>query len=264
MVSATTRVQAEHRWLKSGPLPIRGLGIHKNIPAYVTKQKPHPWKTEAEASSLNIHGLQVGFISSLLIADKHYPGNPWAITSPPKMSLLLEAKSTPALIIKPINVYPCCTHGWPELVHNVQPTGRFIFQNQVQSKIVDNNLLQLLENYYYNYLLVTWWHSLWHEVFPGCLSHYLALWHEVFTDCCTLSHPVAWSFLWPLPSPRPFWPSVTSGPQPSVRLGPPDQRASRGHQRDLLSKNSVINIYHLSMFQQYRQCLYRYKHVSAI
>ena len=35
-----------------------------------------------------------------LIADKLFPVNPRAITGPPKMSLLLEAKSMPALIIK--------------------------------------------------------------------------------------------------------------------------------------------------------------------
>ena len=46
-------------------------------------------------------GLRVGFISSHWTVDKLFPVNPRAITSPPKMSLLLEAKSMPALIIKP-------------------------------------------------------------------------------------------------------------------------------------------------------------------
>ena len=46
-------------------------------------------------------GLRVGFISSPLTVDKFFPVNPIAITDPPKMSLLLEARSMPALIIKP-------------------------------------------------------------------------------------------------------------------------------------------------------------------
>ena len=46
-------------------------------------------------------GFSIGFISSQLTADKLILVNPRATTGPPKMSLLLEAKSTPALIIKP-------------------------------------------------------------------------------------------------------------------------------------------------------------------
>ena len=65
---------------------MRRLGIHKNIPVSDTK--------------LTL-GLRVGFISSHLTADKLFPVKPRAITGPPKMSLLLEAKSMPALIIKP-------------------------------------------------------------------------------------------------------------------------------------------------------------------
>ena len=65
---------------------MRGLNIHKNIPVSVTK--------------LTL-GLRVGFVSSHLTADKLFPVNPRVITGPPKMSLLLEAKSMPALIIKP-------------------------------------------------------------------------------------------------------------------------------------------------------------------
>ena len=41
----------------------------------------------------------VGFINSQLTAEKHIPVNPKAITGPPNMSLLHEAKSMPALII---------------------------------------------------------------------------------------------------------------------------------------------------------------------
>ena len=65
---------------------MRRLGIHKNIPVSGTKPTP---------------GLRVGFISSHLTVDKLFPVNPRAIMGPPKMSLLLEAKSVPALIIKP-------------------------------------------------------------------------------------------------------------------------------------------------------------------
>ena len=80
------RTRAEHRRLKSGPLLMRGMNIHKNIPVSVTK--------------LTL-GLQLGFISSRLTMDKLFPVNPRAITSPVNISHLLEAKSMPALIIKP-------------------------------------------------------------------------------------------------------------------------------------------------------------------
>ena len=80
------RTRADHGRLKSGPSLTRGLNVHKNIPVSITK--------------LTL-GLRVGIISSHLIADKLFPVNPRAITGPPKMSLLLEAKSMPALIIKP-------------------------------------------------------------------------------------------------------------------------------------------------------------------
>ena len=80
------RTQAEHSRLKSGPPLVRVLNVHKNIPVSGTKQTL---------------GLRVGFISSHFIVDKLFPVNPRAITSPQKMSLLLEAKSMPALIIKP-------------------------------------------------------------------------------------------------------------------------------------------------------------------
>ena len=65
---------------------MRGLDIHKNIPVSVTK--------------LTL-GLREGFISSHLTADRLFPVNPTAFKGPPKMSLLLEAKSMTALIIKP-------------------------------------------------------------------------------------------------------------------------------------------------------------------
>ena len=65
---------------------MRGQYIHENSPVSVTKLTP---------------GLRVGFISSPLTSDKLIPVNPRAITGPPNMSLLLEAKNMPALIIKP-------------------------------------------------------------------------------------------------------------------------------------------------------------------
>ena len=70
----------------SGPPLLRRLCIHKNISVSGTK--------------LTL-GLRVGFISSDLTADKLFLVNPRAITHPPKMSVLLEVKSMPALIIKP-------------------------------------------------------------------------------------------------------------------------------------------------------------------
>ena len=67
--------------------------------------------------TLNWHFASlVGFISSHLTADKLYPVNPRPITGPLKMSLLLEVKSMPSLIIKP---RPCCAPWWPWLVQNV-------------------------------------------------------------------------------------------------------------------------------------------------
>ena len=84
---------------------MRGLDIHKNIPVSVTK--------------LTL-GLRVSFISSHLTANKFFPVNPRAITGLPKMSLLLEAKSMPALIIKPRLILVAHRDDLG-LVHNVQP-----------------------------------------------------------------------------------------------------------------------------------------------
>ena len=63
---------------------MRGLDIHTNIPVSDTKL---------------MLGLRVCLISPHLTVDKLFSVNPRAITGPPKMSLLLEAKRT--LIIKP-------------------------------------------------------------------------------------------------------------------------------------------------------------------
>ena len=68
---------------------MRGMNIHKHIPKSVTK--------------LTL-GHRVCFICSHLTTDKLFAVIPRAITGPPKMSILLEAKSKPALIIKPILV----------------------------------------------------------------------------------------------------------------------------------------------------------------
>ena len=65
---------------------MRGLNIHKNIPVSISKLAL---------------GLLVGFISSHLTADKLFPVNSRAIMGPPKTSLLLDAKSMPALIMNP-------------------------------------------------------------------------------------------------------------------------------------------------------------------
>ena len=56
------------------------MGIHKNIP---------------------VSGTKLMLSLAHFTVDKLFPVNPRAITGPPKMSLLLEAKSMPALIIKP-------------------------------------------------------------------------------------------------------------------------------------------------------------------
>ena len=78
---------------------MRRLCIHKNIPVSETKRTI---------------GLRVGFISFHLTADKSFPVNPRAITGPPKMSLLFEAQSMPALVIKPRLIFVAHTDdlGW--------------------------------------------------------------------------------------------------------------------------------------------------------
>ena len=92
---------------------MRGLDIHKNISVYVTK--------------LTL-GLRVGFISSHLAENKLFPVNPRAITGPQKMSLLLEVKSTLALIIKPRLI----------LVAHSDDCGWYITSNQQGQMFVQN------------------------------------------------------------------------------------------------------------------------------
>ena len=77
---------------------MKGMNIQKDIPAYVTKLKL---------------GHRVGFMSSLLTTDKLFPGNPRAITGPPKISLLLVAKKH-ACIDHQTKAYPCYAH-WPDV-----------------------------------------------------------------------------------------------------------------------------------------------------
>ena len=78
---------------------MRKLGIHKNIPV--------------SGSKLTL-GFRVGYNSSHLTVDKLFSVNPRAITGPPKIILLLEAKSMPPLIIKPRLILVAHTNdlGW--------------------------------------------------------------------------------------------------------------------------------------------------------
>ena len=87
--------------------------IYKNIPVSVTKL---------------MLGLRVSSISSHLTADKLFPVNPRTITGPPKMSLLLEAKSMLALIIKPRLI----------LVTHSDDLGWYIKSNQLGQMFVKN------------------------------------------------------------------------------------------------------------------------------
>ena len=89
---------------------MREQDIHKNVPVSMTK--------------LTI-GPRVGFIRSHLIADELFPVNPRVITGPPKMSLLLEAKSMPALIIKPRFI----------LVTHTDDLGWYITSNQQECSL---------------------------------------------------------------------------------------------------------------------------------
>ena len=63
-----------------------------------------------------------------MAADKLFSGNPRAITGPPKMSLLLEATSMPALIIKPRLI----------LVAHTDDLGQNKTSNQQQQMLIQN------------------------------------------------------------------------------------------------------------------------------
>ena len=97
---------------------MRGLEVHENIDVSDTEL---------------MLGLRVFFISSDLTANKLFPTNPRAITGPPKMRLLLEAKSMPALIIKP----------WFILVTHTDDLGWYITSNQ-QGKMFVQNLNRIV------------------------------------------------------------------------------------------------------------------------
>ena len=71
----------------SEPPLMRRLRIHNNIPVSDIKL---------------MFGIWVGIISSHLTADKLFVANPRAFSDPPKMILLLDAKSIPAIIFKPL------------------------------------------------------------------------------------------------------------------------------------------------------------------
>ena len=92
---------------------MRELNVLKNIPVSLTKL---------------MLSLRVGFISSHLTTDKHFPVNPRAITGLPKMSLLLADKSMPALIIKPRLT----------LVTHTDDLGWYITSNQQGQMFVQN------------------------------------------------------------------------------------------------------------------------------
>ena len=61
-------------------------GLHQNSPAFDTKLTP---------------SHIIDYISLPLVMNKLIPDTSRAITSPRKMSLLLEVERTPAVIIKP-------------------------------------------------------------------------------------------------------------------------------------------------------------------
>ena len=86
---------------------MRGVNVHMNVSFSGTK--------------LTL-GLRVGFISSHLTVDKLFPVNLRAITVPPKMSLLFEAKSMLALIIKPRLILAAHTDdlGWNKMSNQRQ------------------------------------------------------------------------------------------------------------------------------------------------
>ena len=105
----SSRTQQTLEWTTT----YEGLGVHKNIPVSNTK--------------LTL-GLRVGFVSSHLTEDKLFLVNARAITGPPKMSLLLEVKSTPALIVKPRLI----------LVMHTDDLGRYITPNQQRQMLVQN------------------------------------------------------------------------------------------------------------------------------
>ena len=80
----------------------------------------HSWEHNPVSVTKLTLGLRVGFICSHLIADNLLPVNQRAITGPPKMSLLHEAKITHALKIKPRLI----------LVAHMDNLGWYVISNQ--------------------------------------------------------------------------------------------------------------------------------------
>ena len=97
---------------------MRGLDVHENIDVSDTKL---------------MLGLRVCFTSSDLTANKFFPINPRVVTSPQKMSLLLEVESTSALIIGPRLI----------LVMYTDDLGGYITSNQ-QGKMLVQNLHRIV------------------------------------------------------------------------------------------------------------------------
>ena len=80
------RTRAKHSRLQGGPPLMGTLGVHQIIPASDTKLTPR---------------LGINFISTPVVMNKLIPVHSRVITSPPKMSLLIEVEYTPAVTIKP-------------------------------------------------------------------------------------------------------------------------------------------------------------------
>ena len=92
---------------------MRGLDVHENIDVSNTKL---------------MLGVRVCFISSDRTVNKLFPINLRAVTGPPTMSLLLEVKSTSALIIEPRLI----------LVTYMGDLGGYITSNQQGNMLVQN------------------------------------------------------------------------------------------------------------------------------
>ena len=105
-------LRAEYSRPKSLSPLMRGLGIHKNIPVSDTKLALV---------------LRVGFITFHLTADKLFPVYPRAITGPPKMSLLLEAKK-----------HACIDHQAKANLVHTDDLRRYITSNQQGEMLVQN------------------------------------------------------------------------------------------------------------------------------
>ena len=101
---------------------MRGLDVHQNIDVSDTKL---------------MLGLRVCLISSDLTVNKLFPINPRSVTGLPKMSLLLEVKSTSALTIEPRPILDTYT----------DDLGGYITSNQ-QGKVLVQNLHRIVRRPY--------------------------------------------------------------------------------------------------------------------